>query len=108
MSIRLVTNDVLRLDVDVETYNRIFRELYEKLHERYGELLSELIESKLTEKIVENKIYSGRALFQHYFPNTAMTVNLALANGELKKINVDLSKYKIIDNEEKCFFYKRK
>lgn len=53
MSIRLVTNDVLRLDVDVETYNRIFRELYEKLHERYGELLSELIESKLTEKIVE-------------------------------------------------------
>jgi hypothetical protein len=27
---------------------------------------------------------------------------------ELKKINVDLSKYKIIDNEEKCFFYKRK
>jgi hypothetical protein len=27
---------------------------------------------------------------------------------ELKKINIDLSKYKIIDNEEKCFFYKRK
>jgi hypothetical protein len=27
---------------------------------------------------------------------------------ELKKIKVDLSKYKIIDNEEKCFFYKRK
>jgi hypothetical protein len=40
--------------------------------------------------------------------------NLILLNykkineSELKKINVDLSKYKIIDNEEKCFFYKRK
>lgn len=27
---------------------------------------------------------------------------------ELKKINVDLSKYTIIDNDEKCFFYKKK
>jgi hypothetical protein len=27
---------------------------------------------------------------------------------ELKKIKIDLSKYKIINNEEKCFFYKRK
>jgi hypothetical protein len=31
-----------------------------------------------------------------------------ISEAELKKINVDLSKYKIIDNEEKCFFYKRK
>ena len=38
MSIRLVTEDVLRLDVDVETYNRMFREIQQKLDERYGEL----------------------------------------------------------------------
>ena len=53
MSIRLVTEDVLRLDVDVETYNRIFREIQQKLDERYGELISELIESKLTEKFIQ-------------------------------------------------------
>lgn len=53
MSIRLVTEDVLRLDVDVETYNRMFREIQQKLDERYGELISELIESKLTEKFFQ-------------------------------------------------------
>lgn len=53
MSIRLVTEDVLRLDVDVETYNRMFREIHQKLDERYGELISELIESKLTEKFIQ-------------------------------------------------------
>lgn len=53
MSIRLVTEDVLRLDVDVETYNRMFREIQQKLDERYGELISELIESKLTEKFIQ-------------------------------------------------------
>jgi len=53
MSIRLVTEDVLRLDVDVETYNRMFREIQQKLDERYGQLISELIESKLTEKFIQ-------------------------------------------------------
>lgn len=53
MSIRLVTEDVLRLDVDIETYNRMFREIQQKLDERYGELISELIESKLTEKFIQ-------------------------------------------------------
>lgn len=53
MSIRLVTEDVLRLDVDIETYNRMFREIQQKLDERYGQLISELIESKLTEKFIQ-------------------------------------------------------
>ena len=54
MSIRLVSNDVLRLDVDVETYNRMFRELQSKLDERYSELISELIERKMTEKVYQS------------------------------------------------------
>lgn len=53
MSIRLVTNDVLRLDVDVETYNRILRDVSINIHERYSDLISELIESKLTETIIQ-------------------------------------------------------
>jgi len=53
MSIRLVTNDVLRLDVDVETYNRILRDVSANIEGSYGDLISELIESKLTEKIIQ-------------------------------------------------------
>jgi len=53
MSIRLVTNDVLRLDVDVETYNRILRDVSANIEGSYGDLICELIESKLTEKIIQ-------------------------------------------------------
>jgi hypothetical protein len=53
MSIRLVTNDVLRLDVDVETYNRMFREIKDTLEAHYSTLISEIIDSRMTAKVVE-------------------------------------------------------
>jgi hypothetical protein len=53
MSIRLVTNDVLRLDVDVETYNRMFREIKDTLEAHYSTLIAEIIDSRMTAKVVE-------------------------------------------------------
>ena len=53
MSIRLVTNDVLRLDVDVETYNRMFREIKDTLETHYSTLITEIIDSRMTAKVVE-------------------------------------------------------
>jgi len=53
MSIRLVTNDVLRLDVDVETYNRMFREIKDTLEAHYSTLITEIIDSRMTAKVVE-------------------------------------------------------
>ena len=44
MSIRLVTNDVLRLDVDIETYNRMFREIKDTLEAHYSTLIAEIID----------------------------------------------------------------
>ena len=53
MSIRLVTNDVLRLDVDIETYNRMFREIKDTLEAHYSTLIAEIIDSRMTAKVVE-------------------------------------------------------
>ena len=53
MSIRLVTNDVLRLDVDVETYNRMFREIKDTLEAHYSTLIAEIIDSRMTAKVFE-------------------------------------------------------
>ena len=72
MSIRIVTNDVLRLDVDVETYNRMFRELQSKVDERYDELISELIERRMTEKMFQAILSNVDYSVIHYQAANAM------------------------------------
>lgn len=81
MSIRLVTTDQLRFDVDVETYNRITRDVTQTLMERCSELVQNLVNSTitslLTNHVAQNIDYDNLAYIVGNNLNYSRIVDMA-------------------------------
>jgi hypothetical protein len=54
MSIRLVTTDQMRFDVDIETYNRITRDVAHVVMERCNQLIEDTVNSNISSALAEN------------------------------------------------------
>ena len=81
MSIRLVTTDQLRFDVDVETYNRITRDVTQNIMERCVDLIKNSVDntitSVLTSHVAQNIDYDNMAYIVGNNLNYSRIVDIA-------------------------------
>lgn len=81
MSIRLVTTDQLRFDVDVETYNRITRDVTQNIMERCVDLIKNSVDntitSVLTSHVAQNIDYDNMAYMVGNNLNYSRIVDIA-------------------------------
>ena len=81
MSIRLVTTDQQRFDVDVETYNRITRDVTQNIMERCVDLIKNSVDntitSVLTSHVAQNIDYDNMAYMVGNNLNYSRIVDIA-------------------------------